>query len=139
MMRVLTALIAALLFSGGLGLSAPPASAQVTPGNGSYLANALSTTVKLVKAAGPANVVWIQCLNPDATHVAYVQIFDVASATSVTLGTTVPKLSIGFNAASSWTVPMDNAFYNGIKIAATATATGSGAPTTALDCNLGFQ
>jgi hypothetical protein len=38
--------------------------------------------------------------NPNAT-VAYLQVFDVASATSVTLGTTVPDMIFAIPAASA--------------------------------------
>ena len=39
-----------------------------------------------------AQLTWYYCLNPNAVS-AYVQVFD--SAATVTLGTTVPRLSLG--------------------------------------------
>jgi len=66
----------------------------------------------------------------------YVQIFDL-NTTSVTLGTTVPKLSIMIPIASkdekAFTIPIT--FATAISVAATATAGGSGAPATTINAN----
>lgn len=131
------ALIFAALLLGTLSFAAQ-GFAQVVPGDGSSLQNALTTTVKIIKATG-GNLTLLSCLNPDATHVAYVQVFNVATATSVTLGTTVPKVSFGLAANVTTTISMDLSMFNGIKIAATSTATGLTAPTTVVDCNVGYQ
>jgi hypothetical protein len=119
----------------------------VTPapaiGNGwtPFLANGLTTTVTTVKSsAGELGA--YHCLNPN-TSSAYVQIFDTAG--TVTLGTTTPVLSLGIPASSNgpgggnleWTVGIH--FANAIKVAVTATATGSTAPSTALDCNFAYK
>jgi hypothetical protein len=111
-----------------------PAFAQAK-GSAPSLANGLSTTVKTVRAGNGA-LAFLSCYNPNAT-VAYVQFFDTVG--TVTLGTTVPKLSIGVPATQHVSVPVGAAFLAGIKAAATTTATGSTAPGTALDCNFAFQ
>ena len=128
-------------------VAALKATLTVTPapvtGNGwnPFLANGLTTTVTTVKgSAGELGA--YHCLNPN-TASAYVQIFDTAGA--VTLGTTVPVLSLGLPASASgpgggnleWGMGIH--FANAIKVAATTTATGSTAPATALDCNFGFK
>lgn len=104
----------------------------VTP----LLANGLTTTVKTVKSTEGV-VAWLSCYNPNSA-VAYVQFFDTAGA--VTLGTTAPRLAVGLAPSATTTLPLARAvFLNGVKIAATTTATGSTAPTTAVVCNLGIR
>jgi hypothetical protein len=101
------------------------------------LANGLTTTVTTVKSsAGELGA--YHCLNPNASA-AYVQIFDTSGA--VTLGSTVAVLSLGLPASSGgnleWTIGLH--FNNAIKVAATTTATGSTAPSTAVDCNFAYK
>jgi len=98
----------------------------------------LTTTVKTVKGTA-GSVVLLTCANTNAS-VTFVQVFDVASATSVTLGTTVPKLVVPVPASGVGMLSISNAirFPNGIKAAATTTATGNTAPGTALDCTFGI-
>lgn len=111
---------------------------STSQGWGPFLANGLSTTVKTVKAsAGELGA--YHCLNPNASAV-YIQIFDAASG-SITLGTTVPKLSLGLPAAAAGNVEWANGinFATAINVAATTTAAGSTAPGTAVDCNFGFK
>lgn len=57
----------------------------------------------------------------------YVQIFDVAALASVTLGTTVPYVSLGLaaNASSSAAFPVPIACNNGIAVFSTTTAGGN--------------
>jgi hypothetical protein len=156
--------VAALLALGAAALLIPARAQQVDPGiaaivaalkgtltttttpaagNGwtPFLANGLTTTVTTVKSsAGELGA--YHCLNPNIAS-AYVQIFDTSGA--VTLGTTVPVLSLGIPASSSgpgggnleWTVGIH--FANAIKVAVTTTAIGSTAPSTALDCNFAFK
>ena len=114
-----------------------PAVAQ----SGAYLANGLSTTVKTARtcpasAVVPCGMVWLSCLNPNASA-AYVQVFDTTG--TVTLGTAVPKLSFGLGATQATVFAVDVKFVAAVKIAATTTATGNTAPGTALDCNVGIQ
>jgi hypothetical protein len=107
------------------------------------LANGLSTAVTSVKTSA-GELGSYHCLNQSGA-VAYVQVFDAASAGAITLGSTVPTLSFGLPAASSlpgggnleWSNGIH--FANGIQVAATTTATGSSAPSTAVDCNFAFK
>lgn len=99
---------------------------------------ALSTTVTQVKgSAGEISnyIVW----NPNAT-VAYVQIFDKATTGAVTLGTTVANAFIPVPpGATANLARVGWSFSNGIQVAATTTATGSTALTTAVDANFGYR
>lgn len=128
-MKRLGIALAALLFAGEAAAqnfySAP------------YLANGLTTTVKTAKAA-PGALTWWQCVNPN-NAVSYVQVFDVASATTVTLGTTVPKAVLPLAANQSFGTTLALNFLLGIKLAATTTATGNTAPGVALDCTFGVR
>lgn len=101
--------------------------------------NALTTTVKAIKSSAAGNLKGYYIFNPNSS-VSYVQIFDVATAGAVTLGTTVAKLSLGIPAlgAANLDSAPGIAFANGIQVAATTTATGSVAPATALDANFWF-
>ena len=103
------------------------------------IANALSTTVKAVVSSLAATLDSVTIMNPNTT-LAYVQVFDVATAGAVTLGTTVPKWSIGLNQTSQIVLSDLNLhFANGIQVAATTTATGSTALVTAVDANFGYH
>jgi hypothetical protein len=109
-----------------------------TTGNGwtPFLANNLTAVLTVKSSAGALGA--YHCLNPNATA-AYVQIFDTNGA--VTLGSTVPVLSLGLPASDGgnleWTQGIH--FANGIKVAATTTATGSTALGTAVDCNFAYK
>jgi len=106
-------------------------------GNG----NALITNSAVQIKGSAGNLYGYNIYNPNGA-VMYVQIFD-ALAASVTLGTTVPKLS--------YAIPpngyLDNAlgdeskigFSTGITIAATTTANGNTAPSTGLTANISFK
>lgn len=103
----------------------------VTP----VLANSLSTTVVTVKSTAAKLDLW-HCYNPNSSPV-YLQVFDIAG--SPTLGSTTPKQSFGIPAnQDSGLAAMGLTFSNAIKVAATTTATGSTAPTTAINCNFGW-
>lgn len=95
---------------------------------------ALSTTLKQI-VVGPAVLDAYSLLNPNAT-IAFIQLFDTATAAAVTLGTTLPTeivpLGIGATAQLS---KIGSKFVNGIFAAATTTATGNTALGTALDTN----
>jgi len=103
-----------------------------------YLANGLSTTPKTVDA-GAGVLGFVQCYNPNTSQ-AYVQVFNTASPT---LGSTTPALSvpIGPTATSGLAMSGYGVALGGsaIVIAATTTATGSTAPSTAVDCNVGYH
>lgn len=99
-----------------------------------FFNSALVATKVVVRAAG-CRVFFIEVINNDLTDI-YLQMFDALTA-NVTVGTTVPTLSLfipGGTGASNrggfietFAVPI--AFRTGLVIAATTTATGSGAPT----------
>lgn len=113
----------------------PPVLTGWTPLRRSALTNTVVTN------KGTAGVLGgYHCFNP-AAATTYLQIFDVASATTVTLGTTVPDLSFGIPAGGGGNLEWANgvAFTLGTKVAATTTATGSTAPATALDCNFFYK
>jgi hypothetical protein len=100
----------------------------------------LSTTVKLVKAShGIVSIV--HCWNPNAQQI-YVQIFNALPA-NVTLGSTVPVAFVPIAATSTggWSIsPLAlGGFPTAISVAATTTATGAGAPSTAPDCEIYFN
>lgn len=111
------------------------AQGYVTP----VLGNALSTTLIQIKSTfGTVNVV--QCYNPNSSQV-YIQLFNALKA-NVTLGSTAPALSVPIAATSTggFALPAGAGFVFNIasSAAATTTATGNTAPSTAPDCNFGF-
>lgn len=100
-----------------------------------------NTSMTQAKAQAPASPpspaptlqVWnLNAFNPDASAVAYLQLFDLASA-SVTVGTTAPTKVIALppqgGVDTARVAPM--CFYSGrVTFAVTATPTGAGAPAT---------
>lgn len=95
-------------------------------------ASTAATAQLLAATAGPVKLVSVHASN---THTAmtFLQLFDAASAGAVTLGTTVPRLSIGLPAGSSVTYQLDNdldelEFALGVVYAVTSTSTGNSAP-----------
>jgi hypothetical protein len=127
--------------------SAPAAFAQVPVGSQAFLAAGLTTTVVIVKGIAlsttPGDVDAVNCGNTNASPaVGYVQFFDAADSTAVTLGTTVPKMVVAIPPAGAGGATFPNGgvfFQNGIKIAATTTAKGNTALGTALDCTVVFR
>ena len=79
----------------------------------------------------------IVAYNPNAT-IAWVQIFDVATA-GITVGTTVPKLSIPVPALGSISVDTPTPFGTAISYACTTTATGAVDPTVGLTLNFWYK
>jgi hypothetical protein len=119
-----------------------PAFATVTPsttgGWSKITALAQTTTKKAVKAsAGTFGGYYVY--NPNAS-VAYIQVFDLASA-SVTVGTTAPDLVFGIPASSAANLEITNGvnMANAITLVCTTTATGSTAPGTGLDITALFK
>jgi hypothetical protein len=127
--------------------SASAVFAQVPVGSQAFLAAGLTTTVVIVKGVAssttPGAVDAVVCGNGNASPaVGYVQFFDAAYSTAVTLGTTVPKMVVVIPpvGAGGATFPNGGVFFqNGIKIAATTTAKGDTALTDALDCTVAFR
>jgi hypothetical protein len=77
--------------------------------------------------------------NLDAT-VAFLQVFDATSNAAVTLGTTVPNLSIAVPASGEKTEPdLEYGFNNGLVFAVTTTDGGLTAPATGLTVNATFS
>ena len=118
-----------------------PVHAQQLPTTGwtPKILNALTNTAVAVKAAG-GQLAMVQCYNPNSSQ-AYIQIFNVASG-SVTVGTTAPTLSIPIAATATggWVVAPGGVYFSvAIAVAATTTATGATAPSTAVDCNAAFN
>jgi hypothetical protein len=101
---------------------------------------ALTNTVVSVKSSAAALFGGYFISNPNAS-VACVQIFDVATAGGVTLGTTRPDLERCIPANTAANIEMANGvnMANGIQIAATTTASGSTAPGTGLDLDILFK
>lgn len=111
------------------------AQATTTP----VLKNGLTNAASAVVSSTAATLSSYYVYNPNSS-VAYIQLFDVATAGAVTLGTTVPKWSIGIPATSGANLSNVNlSFANGIQVAATTTATGLTAPSTALDANFSYR
>jgi hypothetical protein len=112
----------------------PPTCGPWTP----KVLSALTATLAPVKSSsgqlGP-----LYCTNSNASII-YLQFFDAATASAVTLGSTTPSLSIGFPMGTFGIPPssIGFGFNNGIEVAATATATGSGAPAATLTCSVGI-
>lgn len=105
------------------------------------LLNALSTTVTSIKSSNRGSLGEVYCYNPNAS-VAYIQLFDVATAAAVTLGTTVPIQSFGIpSALASGVGPtaVGISFQNGLQAAVTTTATGNSALSTGVDCNVTYN
>ena len=118
----------------------PPTLGSTSGGLSVKTLAALTNTAIAVKASA-GQVYSAQCTNNDATHVAYIQIFDVAAA-SVTMGTTAPKKFVGIppgqNAGFTFSmVGVQHA--TAISAGAASTATGGTAPTTAIDCTVDFN
>lgn len=97
--------------------------------------NAAVTATKVAAVSRSCRVFFIEIINNDLTDI-FLQVFDLASA-SVTVGTTTPTMVFivpGGTGASNrgafeeaFNFPIQ--FNNALTIAATTTATGSGAPT----------
>lgn len=103
-----------------------------------YFNSALSNSLTTVKAS-TCEVYSVNVYNPNAAGV-FVQMFD-AAAGNVTLGTTTPTHSFFVPAQASIDMNMlhPRVFSVALVIAATTTATGSGAPTTGVVVNMGIR
>jgi hypothetical protein len=132
--------------SGSLTVDAPvgtPVFATITPsatGGWSKIKYAAQTTTVQTPKGTAATFGGYYVYNPNAT-VSYVQVFDVANATTVTLGTTVPDMIFAIPASSAANLEVSNGVNMalGIKLACTTTATGSTAPATGLDMTILYK
>lgn len=100
----------------------------------------LTNSAQTIKAT-PGTLLWISCVNPNATAV-FIQVFDSAGA--VTVGTTAAKVSLRVAPTSSTgfvspivTGPLFAAA--GLQAAATLTASGASAPTTGVPCDFAVR
>ena len=91
-----------------------------------YTFDNLGTSVQTVKGTA-AKIYLIQFVNTQSVSTAYLQLFDVASATTVTLGTTLPMFTLVGAVLNAQTFAFPNGvdFKLGIKIAATTLPNGS--------------
>jgi hypothetical protein len=103
-----------------------------------YTNPALTTGVAQIKAT--SGRIYDLHIDNANTAMTYVQFFDVAAATTVTLGTTTPTfiLAVAAGGVLDKTMVYPYAFANGIKIAATTTATGSTAAASAVNITAGY-
>lgn len=103
--------------------------------------SALTNSATAVFSSAAHQTMLMHCGNDNASKI-YIQMFDVATAGAVTLGTTPPDLSIDIEPTQStgFTLSLVGVQWaNGLQVAATTTATGSTAPGTAADCNFGYN
>jgi hypothetical protein len=99
---------------------------------------ALTNTYQMIKnTAGQIYGYYIY--NPNSV-VTYVHLYNTATG-SITVGTTAPKvtLPIPASAAANLSIPPGLAFGTTIAISATATAGGTGSPTTPIDANIWYM
>jgi hypothetical protein len=102
------------------------------------LLNGLTGTATAVKTS-PGIFGGMYCYNGTGA-VAYLQVFDVAAASGVTVGTTVPKFSFAVPTVlvdGFGPTPVGIGFLNGIQVASTTTATG--ATGAVMDCNVFYN
>lgn len=112
--------------------------AKLTPqtsGGCSTYSGSIGATATSIKSS-PGQLYGVVIGNSNTTAV-YVQLFD---GTSVTLGTTVPKLSFFIPAGGGLTRDFANGvqFSTGIMYACTTTRTGSTSPTNTVDVNFDY-
>lgn len=106
-----------------------------------YRNTAVTNSAVLVRS-GRTDIFGWSLPNANASAV-YIQLFDVADTSSVTLGTTAPTEVIlipasGQNIAEESERPWRQ-FTNGLAIAATTTATGSTAPGSATSLSISYR
>jgi hypothetical protein len=116
-----------------------PSHAQEPPKGFPRTALGLVATKTVINGSG-ASIMAIVCDNPSNAE-AFLQLFNATSA-NVTVGTTVPTLSLGIQSIST---PLVIGFESGwwfntaITAAATTTATGSSAPNVGINCNFALR
>lgn len=103
-----------------------------------FSVTALAATVVTIAPSVTRLGAW-QVFNPDPAAVAYVQLFNVAGAAAVVLGTTVPTEVVGVAPRSSVVIPGVADYGLGLKVAATTTPTGATAATTPVVLSARFR
>ncbi len=139
-MKKLLSVLFTLFLLPAFALAQTNPKAVVGGGYTNYTFGALVGAVQTVKGTR-ATFGGYHVFSPAGT-VCYLQIFNVASATTVTLGATAPTLSIGFSAGGGANIPptLPGAdFPLGIKIAATTTRAGAVACGTGMDVNIWYK
>lgn len=106
-----------------------------TPGR---VSGGLGTTVTAIKSSAQGRLSKFVVGNPNSTN-AWLQVFNVATAGAVTLGTTVPTQSYFIPPFSGMALRFDDDYSAGMQIAATTTEAGSSALTTNLTVNYSFK
>lgn len=111
---------------------------QPRPSNEQTYSGSIGASVTQVKAS--AGQLYGAVIGNSNTTAVYVQIFDAASTSAVTLGTTAPKLSWFIPAGGGLTRDFSNglSFLNGIVFACTTTRTGNSAPANTVDVNFDY-
>lgn len=117
--------------------SVPTPSATATATATPFQVNNLTNAKQQIKASA-GRIYYYHFYNPNGA-VAYIQLFDVASA-SITLGTTPPTRVVAVPPNSVIDTPffIGQSYGTAINLAATTTATGSSAPTTNLTATVDF-
>lgn len=121
-----------------VGAATPGASASVGTATTAFRDPAVTNTAVAIKASA-GKLHGYNLYNPNSS-LAYVHFYNVAAA-SVTVGTTTPIRSVALPSTANGTVAVDREFTLGIafgtamSVAASTTATGGGAPSTALVVN----
>jgi hypothetical protein len=131
--------IAASIAAGTNVIGGVTASLGVSNGWTPLRLSALSTTAIAIKQT-PGELGMLSCWNPNAT-VVYIQVFNLAVA-SVTLGTTVPTMSIPIAPTSTGGFALSNpgvTFSGAIAVAATTGPANASAASTPPDCNAAFN
>ena len=101
-----------------------------------------STAVKVNTVGTPPSLLVSYNITNNTSSFVYIQFFDVAATSSVTLGTTAPAYVIAvppYGVTDAFVAAPQFTFYNGIVIAATTTATGNTAPSTAASVSLSYE
>lgn len=127
----------------GSGTTASSSVAAATTGGYSIFdpsSHLVTNAVQAVKSSAAGTLGgWV--FYSDNSAKGFIQVFDVATAGAVSLGSTAPTFVINtppFGYDSKLFVP-GIAFTNGIQVAFTTTATGSSAMTTGLSCAFFFK
>ena len=107
-----------------------------------YVNAAVTSTPVQVNVVGtaPASFLQYNLSNPNSSQV-WVQFFDAASPSAVSVGTTAPTLSMAIPpfGVTDGSVASPYVFQYGIIIAATTTQTGSAAPSSAVQVQITYQ
>ncbi len=136
-----TASIGKLAANAGVNIGDVAPIATTTGGfTGSRVSGGLSTSVTAIKSSAQSKLGGYILFNPNSTN-AFCQIFNIATAGAVTLGTTAPTISVGLPPFGGANLEMDVGvdYSAGIQVAATTTEAGLTALTTNITANFLFK